>query len=390
MHNISAGGDGDARPVPSISSRDHSASILPEHQPDTLPSSVSPAGSGAANLSHRQDVGDTALDDGEAGDRFVGDLNPESIFLAATSPETQSSGDNVGIWVPRKALHGLRKQVDSRANPSSPGTDALLSNVLLPYVQHQCQQSMPPSSCYASLYRIYVQEVHPIFPVIDLESLEASSANNLPSTVILKQSICLAASASPRAVGNLQLPSSNGNLAETHAAIFAGQMASAIRSSVDLGFVKDRISIVQALTITALFTQFSYQHDLAAEITARAISHAQTIGLHLDLAGMGKDRAYLTRLFCSVWALDKLNAAFQGRPTIMHEQDFGRDLEGAIAQQESSFQLLLRIVSRLDQIIALYRPTGSSTAPSTIAPVSFESLIHQCDAVRVSSPLLGE
>lgn len=356
----------------------------------TTSSSVTLVPNLASAANDRHDDGGES--DGDDGDRFIGDLNPESIFFAATSPQTTLSPgeDHVGIWIPRRALDGFRKRLSSSAASQSPGPDPLLSNILLPYMQRQCQQLLPPPSYYASLYRIYLQEVHPIFPVIDLQTLETNASDQSPSTLIMKQAVCLAASTSPRSVRYLHLPSRNSESTETDSGNFASQLASAIRTSIDMGFVTDQVVIIQVLTTLALFTQFSHQSNLSAELTARAISHAQTIGLHLGVPSTRKNHEYLTCLFCCVWAVDKLNAAFQGRPTMMHEQDFGRDLNKALMSQEGCFRLLLKVISFLDAIIALYRPAAGGQKNSMKEIPSFEDLIHECDAVRVSSSLLGK
>lgn len=91
---------------------------------------------------------DSDQSDGGEGERFIGDLNPESIFFAATSPQTTLSPgeDHVGIWIPRRALDGFRKRLSSSTTSQSPGPDPLLSNILLPYMQRQCQQLLPPST----------------------------------------------------------------------------------------------------------------------------------------------------------------------------------------------------------------------------------------------------
>lgn len=356
----------------------------------TGPFSSTHGPSNAADTSVVPSSGDTrdgdSDSDGENGDSFVGDLNPESIFLAATTPQTtlSSDDDNVGIWIPRKALEGLRRRAASNSISQSPSQVALLSNILLPYVQQQCLQLLPHPQNYAALHRIYVQEVHPIFPIINLETLQVSE--NSSNTLVMKQAICVAASTSPRAKDYLQLPDSNGDLIAREPGAFTSLLVSAIRSSVDLGFLKDRTVTVQVLATLALFSQFSHQSSQSAEFTARAISHAQTMGLHLEAPAMNQHHVYLTRLFCCVWAIDKLNSAFQGRPTMLHDHDFNRDMAKTMNSQEGCFRLLLRVTSYLDLIIALYRPVSGSVSP--VIP-AFEDMIHQCDAVRVPSGLLG-
>lgn len=336
-------------------------------------------------------VSDTESED-DGGDRFVGELNPESIFLAATSPQSTLSpvDDTVGIWVPREAVSGLRKRAHSSPTSSASSLNSPFSSVLLACIQQQCQQVVLSSTNYNAMHQIYVQEVHPTFPVVDLQALEINACNPTPATHIIRQAICLAASASPRPSQYLSLPSASGVPTLVDSATFASQLISVIRTSVDLGFVKDRLAMVQALTILGLFSHFSLQSGTAAETTARAVSHAQTIGLHLDKPKNQKDRVHLTRLFGCIWALDKMNAAFQGRPALLHEHDFDVKLETLIAEQDGCFRLLLQVCLRLDSVIALYRPESRANTSSPGSYPSFEGLIHGCEATRVSSGLLGE
>lgn len=326
-------------------------------------------------------------------EHFVGELNPESAFLAATTPQSpyNSATDTVGVWLPRKALESLQNHLGGRAQDSDP----LLANILLPYMRRQCQQLVPQSSDYAALFQIYLQEVHPVFPAIDLNVVKLSDSNSSPSILVLKQAISLAASMSPRAALYLNLPNSTAGTTSSSdqaASRFADRLASAIRTSIDLGFVRDRLVIVQVLTVLALFTQFSRVPNVSAEITARAISQAQTMGLHLDLPATRKNSEFLIRLFCCVWAVDKLNAAFQGRPTMMHEHDFERKISHTSAMQDGSFRLVLRLVGLLDEVITLYRPLRSQARANmgAIHVPAFEDLIHECNATRVSYNLLGK
>lgn len=331
--------------------------------------------------------------DSADSERFVGELNPESAFLAATTPQSPHNSvmDTVGIWLPRKVLEGLQSQLNGRVQNSDP----LLSNILLPYMRRQCQQLTPQPTDYTALYQIYVQEVHPIFPVIDINALESTALDSSPNTLLLRQAVSLAASTSPRAAPYLNLPnltSGHNDGKEQEASSFADRLSSAIRTSIDMGFVRDRLVTVQALAILAFFTQFSRAPNVSAEITARAISQAQTMGLHLDLPPTRKNFEYLTRLFCCIWAIDKLNAAFQGRPTMVHEQDFGRDLSHTAGSQDGCFRLFLRVIALLDDVITLYRPlrgqVQTTVGKITIPP--FEDLIHECRATRIPYNLLGK
>ena len=325
--------------------------------------------------------------------RFVGDLNPESIFLAATSPSsTHGAGesDRVGVWLSRRVMESITSTQAMLALKQSHSNslyaaDPMISTVLVPYLGDQCLRLLPKSADFEGLSDIYFKEVHPIFPVLDEESFQALQEGS-PAKVLLKQAICLAASTNKRTTKLLNL--STGSTA-CHKD-FAEQTSQAIQTSINLGLVKDELVLIQVLALLSFFTQLSDNRHSSAELAARAISYAHTVGLHLQTNTSRKDHIYVTRLFCCIWALDRLNAAFHGRPVLMHERDFGRNLESCFQQQEGCFQLLLRTVSLLDKVIELYRPMadGSEVSWESDFP-TFEELLLTSGALRVKSHLLG-
>jgi Fungal specific transcription factor domain len=330
-----------------------------------------------------------ALEDDEES-HFVGDLNPKGIFLAATSPTGSAEPDSVGVWFSRRPPHSLKdsySRIPLRQSRSSSiySPDPLISNVLLPYLEDQCLRLLPKPPDFEGLSRIYFDEVHPIFPVLEREAFIAMPESS-PAKVLLKQAICLAASTNKHAKTFLSLPTNT----TPSRSEFAEQLLLALRTSLDLGFVKDKLVSIQVLALLSLFTQLSDDRNLSAELNSRAVTCIHTTGLHLQNANR-KDSDSMTRLFCCVWAVDRLNAAFHGRPVLMHERDFGRDLKACFAQQESCFQLFLRTVLLLDQVIDLYRPiSGDSSVSWEGSFPAFEDLLHISGAFRVTAHLVGK
>ena len=326
------------------------------------------------------------------GSRFVGDLNPEAVFLAATSPETTvtSSQNDVGVWSSRNAIARLKASVagkDSRPVYSSSiyTSDPLVSKLLLPYLQDQCLRLVPQHTDFIGLQNIYFADVHPLFPILNQDNF-ALFPDQLPEKVLLKQTICLAASTNGRAKNFLRL----GNETKLSHKSFAAQLSRAMRTALELGLVRDQSVVLQVLAILSFFMQLSNERHLAADMNSRVVSLGHTMGLHLQPQSASKDKEYVTRLFCCVWSLDRLNAAFHGRPVLMHERDFGHDLRVVFGRQQACFQLLLRIVLLLDQVIALYRPgKTSSGSPVESAFPPFEDLVRESGALRVHSHLLG-
>jgi hypothetical protein len=155
-------------------------------------------------------------DTGGEDSRFVGDLNPEGIFLAATSPSSThgvAEPDRVGVWLSRRVMESItstqarlaRKQSHSN---SLYAADPMISTVLVPYLGDQCLRLLPKTADFEGLRDIYFKEVHPIFPVLDEESFQALQ-EGLPAKVLLKQAICLAASTNKRTTKLLNLSTSS-------------------------------------------------------------------------------------------------------------------------------------------------------------------------------------
>ena len=152
-------------------------------------------------------------EDAEAGDesRFVGHLNPQGIFLAATRPETAKSsehGDKVGVWLPRSTKQDVDKKDRSRT-PSLYTHDPFVSKVLLPYMADASLRLLPDSVHLAVLLDIYRVDIYPIFPIVDPAILPHAETigQQSHSTILLVQALCLAAAGTLKARPHLQLAS---------------------------------------------------------------------------------------------------------------------------------------------------------------------------------------
>ncbi|PGH12971.1 hypothetical protein AJ79_03944 [Helicocarpus griseus UAMH5409] len=330
-------------------------------------------------------------DDDEA--RFVGDLNPEGVFLAAASPDSTSCSSKcgVGVWLSRKAMTGAKRNLSHTEAEEPPPVSThthpnpLTSGITRPCLEDQCLRLLPNPRDVASLSTIYFEEVHPLLPVLD-KDMYLSLALHSPAKVLLTQAICLASSATKKSKGFYNLAGERVPSREK----FTGQLSSAIKTALELKIVKDKIILIQVLALLSFFTQLSGDSHSSAELTYRTVSYSHTTGLHLQIQTDRADQKYTSRLFCCVWALDRLNAAFHGRPVIMHERDCGRDMETCIREQEGCFQLFLRIVLLLDNVIALYRPSSAKAGKDWDHDFpTFEDLLQISGAASVSSPLLA-
>lgn len=331
--------------------------------------------------------------DEHADSWFVGDLNPEGIFSAMTDPDTVSgsSSGGVGVWLFRKVADKASNdnmQTLLKEPRSTVDSGMLSSKVIRGVYNEQCLRVLPGPADTQALTSIYTEQIHPIFPVIDTETY-FSMQDDSPSKAILAQVICLAASSNKRAEGFLTLPSEPTAVSSR---TFVEQLSSAIRLSLDLRLVTDKFVLIQVLTLLSLFSQLSADNHNSADLLSQAVSYAHTLGLHLQPSTGTSHNGRERELFCCLWTLDRLNAAFHGRPVMMHERDISRDLETCFQQQTGGpFKLLLRIVLLLDKVIDLYRPLSSVAAVSgweSMFP-PFEDLLHSSSSSQTSPHLLG-
>jgi hypothetical protein len=335
----------------------------------------------------------------EPGDesRFVGHLNPESIFIAAQSPVTGTASveaDAVGIWSPQKPRNARTESHSSLpVKTTRLGSiylpDLEISKLFLSQFEAQCLALLPNHASLEALCKIYFDEFHPLFPILDQKSFEKLPSDD-PTKVVLNQVVCLVASSSWSSTQFLSIPIV-GKPSITGRKAFAQQLSLAARTLINFGVIKDKLVLIQLHSLLSLSMQFSEDRNLCAELNARAVSIVQTLGLHLLTRTDVKDREVATRIFCCVWAMDRLNAAFHGRPVMIHERDLGRGLSEGINAQDGCFQLFLRTILLLDKVIGLYRPNAilSEDVWETGFP-TFETLVQQAGASNVKHRSLGK
>jgi hypothetical protein len=139
------------------------------------------------------------------------------------------------------------------------------------------------------------------------------------------------------------------------------------------------------------FTDSFVGEDVSSQYCIRAIYHFQSLGLHLKGQQVEpRDERNTTLLGC-VWAIDRLNAAINGRPVLIHERDTRKDFEHCFQQQEPCFRLFLEVIKLLDKVIDLYRPTVTSGVAAELALnfPAFEDVVMSCDASHIGTSALG-
>ncbi|KAI0123540.1 hypothetical protein BJ170DRAFT_639532 [Xylariales sp. AK1849] len=322
-----------------------------------------------------------------ATSRFIGDLNPEHLFIEATSPHSSrdlSVRGGIGVWQSRNAH-------DAKALPTSvpphPGPLQSMQNLLVSHVRTQCLPCIPPMSDWLALRVIYFEKLHPLYPVIS-ESL-AECHDTPASAAVVKQVICLAAATDPAATPHFRLKPDSTLLSRSE---FTASLAAAIHATIESGLLSHRILLIRVLLLFSMYMQPSGpdEADLPTLVFSRAAHQLFTLGFQLPIDEMDPDFEQTQTLFLCTWTLDRLNSAFYGRACIIHERDIGWDFEECIQKQQPPFRLFLLVTRLLENVISLYRPTQKlAEEPLFIDLPILEQLIIDADATEVASPLLA-
>ncbi|KAK8096189.1 hypothetical protein PG999_014211 [Apiospora kogelbergensis] len=358
--------------------------------------------------------------------RFVGDLNPEHFLIEATSPHSNrdlSVRGGVGVWhAKQSSLHGEGARPttgfsSSSSSFSSPsvasalrsGPGRTLHDLVVAHVRTHCLSCVPPAPEWSVLKRVYLQRLDPLFPAISSLLQRDAAPADAAAAILVRQVASLAAAADPEARAHLRLGAgAGGPLLGPHE--FRAHLTSAVHAALDAGLVTDRMLLVRLLLVLSLYVRpcSPDEADLPALLFTRASHHLQTLGHHIgavsddDAAegqGPGQAAHYVDEVrtvYCCVWALDRLTAAFYGRACILHERDIGWDMDKVGQQLPPAFRLFMAIARLLDRVIDIYRPVKTAGADEELEqePVMLdlpilETMIIDAGATEVPSGLLA-
>ncbi|KAK4502703.1 hypothetical protein PRZ48_006129 [Zasmidium cellare] len=316
--------------------------------------------------------------------RFIGDLNPEVELLTATTPARQPK-NNVGVWHTEAAE---QSHSDGGLNLSSPlslfhGCSEPIKSQLQAIAKTESLDIRPSWQEYEIMEALYFENVHLILPCIDKDLYWRSPADS-PTKALQQQIICLMTCPNPSVKGLLNFPGIEGALPPAE---FARRIVTAMRFSIEMALVSDKTVVVQALTAMSLVAYGRESLELTPQFFIRAVQHGYTIGLHQP--GDAQRNEKTAGLFCGVWSIDRLHAAMQGRPVIMHEADMAKCPKEEAASQQPGFRLLVAIAMLLDKVIALYRPGAASVEILDEGFPSFEEILEECGAVDMPSRLIA-
>lgn len=325
--------------------------------------------------------------------RFVGDLSPEASFLTAGPKDNGASSTSrhadVGVWLGQRSEEHPQQPASSSARateiaaPSQPLGLTCLEQ-LTSRLRAECLAVLPPPYELKVISELYFKKTDPIFPVLHGEIIQD---HNSMESIALKQCICLQAALDPSLKEHLRLPHTERILSPID---FRSCIARAVKQSLDMGFIRDKVVLLQVCALMAFYVNRPSCSEVSTYYSAQAVHHSQTLGLHLgwpdDSAKAEKSR----RISWCVWVLDRLNAATNGRPVLIHSRDMDERIMESVTEQIPSFRLLIRISKFLDEVISQYRPRSASESQRNVLEIpSFEDLVCETNAADISDTLLG-
>lgn len=62
--------------------------------------------------------------------------------------------------------------------------------------------------------------------------------------------------------------------------VFARSLLAAMRLSIDLGIVTDKVVLIQAFALMTMFRDGRNGHENSSQLCGRAVHHLQSLGLH--------------------------------------------------------------------------------------------------------------
>ncbi|KAJ5326093.1 transcriptional regulator family: Fungal Specific TF [Penicillium brevicompactum] len=313
-----------------------------------------------------------------ATERFVGDLNPESLIRERLDEPTGNPlRDRVGIWINSPAVQkakppNLTGQAEESSNAPEAGTGHDPTSLLqqrLAAGMKACQQL--PSSTREPLIAIYFNKVNHIIPIVDQGFIQAQADGSV--SVFLEKAMCLAAAKTPAAVPHLTL-TPYGPLVPPRQ--FCSEIYRELVVAMDAELEPDRLTRIRVLALMSLHCEGYEGAETASLHLCQAIHQAQTVGLHLGRPNQSPSDS-MTKLFWCLWTLDKMHASIGGRPVLLADRDIGVVKPSVSQKPRGAFEVWLAVSDLLANVISFYRPTAELTSGWEEGFPSFEDIVGE-------------
>ncbi|KAF7188845.1 hypothetical protein HII31_09768 [Pseudocercospora fuligena] len=314
-------------------------------------------------------------------ERFIGDLNPEAELLEASSPAANRRPltNRIGLWRPEDPSEQIESATGTMFGTSSilHGCSEEIRRSLVPALEHQTFRVRPAPEHISPLKAFYIQHIHPILPCLDM-TLYHRCGPESPIRIVMEQAMCLLAAPDPAIRHHLRIAERTYKPPE-----FIQAILSALRLSLELAIVPDVTTAIRVLTVMSLMSFGQRNLELTSGFFSKAVHLGYTIGVHQP-----RDEEHdqkVADLFCLLWSVDRMHAAFHGRPILMHKSDMAKDPMQCARHCSSGFRTLVYIATLLDSVIALYRPNAEETEISDLQFPSFEEVLALCQSSHLCS-----
>lgn len=330
----------------------------------------------------------------------MGDLNPEAVIRERFDAPTDSPlRDRVGLWINSSTTQNEIEP--DKSQPTDTGTNSLpalpepstgaLESQTISSILHQryvsamqaCHELPKPTR--ENLTTIFIEKIHPLIPVLDLEELKETQANGSAST-FLDRAICLVAAKSPSASPDLRLVE-NGPVLSTRQ--FCSELYKGLVTAMEAELEPDRLTRIRVWALMSLHCEGHEGAEAASLHLCQAIHQAQTVGLHLDRPGRTSADP-LPRLFWCLWTLDKMHASIGGRPVLLADRDIGvTKPDSRVAGTRGAFAVWLAVSELLATVISFYRPSAGVTSGWEEGFPAFEDIVEEHTNGDVDFATLG-
>jgi hypothetical protein len=220
---------------------------------------------------------------------------------------------------------------------------------------------------------------------VDEADIRAQFQEGVLSTQLI-QSICLVASKDRSAASFLCLGQNSTVLTLEK---FSNLLYKDIILNMPRKTGRKKITAIQVLALLSLHEWGPTGFEDCSLHLVQAIHHAQTIGLHLVRPDDLQTAPPLKALFWCLWSLDRWNAAINGRPVMIHDQDMGQKVDDILPLFKSPFRTWLCLTDKLGEVIRYYRPIVDGSDEKELDLLSFEELVDSSNAWDIPINLLG-
>ncbi|KAI5842373.1 hypothetical protein BZA05DRAFT_477518 [Tricharina praecox] len=311
--------------------------------------------------------------------RFVGDLNPESVFLTSAAVPQQRDLAECGVWAvpsptspqppPQHHQHHQQQHVhhqqqhhqQHRQHQHNPHIPPHLPRAYLTYLDSIGAFSLPTLRAREALVGIFFECVQPLLPLLDEPVFRDQHAKSTVSIPLL-HAVLMVSARYPNAARYLP--------AGVSARSFAQSTADKVEALLHGGVERERLTLVRIHALLAFHSEGPSGNEIASLHLSTAVHHAYSLGLHLDRRVINREEL---RLWWVLWALDALQASLCGRPVGVRREDVSVPTPEQWGER-GLFVAAMTIADVLTDVIKLYRP-GNTVSGWEGPWITLESLL---------------